>query len=170
MSSHGDLLALRRGVSSWRQARSRPAGPEPKCYQNLFLDRNQTMYLVLSSCTRYTDFQQIDFSKIYISRFFRAKTCQGTTQNMPRSSSNDPQNISNSTKNKQQIDICSYFFLYKSVLGPLKPCCDEVDQKILKFRFWGSNFRVHSSNESMFRAQSTSNIKNQKIMSFTKLS
>ena len=80
----GLLFGLRREVAGRRQARSGPAGLEPKFYQNIILDRNQTMYLVLSSCTRYTDFQKLDFLKIYISRFFRAKTCQGTTQNMLR--------------------------------------------------------------------------------------
>ena len=38
-----------------------------------------------------------------ISRLFQAKTCQGTTQNMPRSSPNDPQSIPKSTKNLSKI-------------------------------------------------------------------
>ena len=75
-------------------------GRNRNVYQYLFLDQNQTLYLRISSCTRYTDFQNIDFLKTYISRFFQAKTCQGTTQNTPYSSPNDPQSIPKSTKNQ----------------------------------------------------------------------
>ena len=113
------------------------------------------------------------FENLYKS-LFQAKTCQGTTQNMPRSSPNDPQNIQHrpkidqkSIKNRPSIrqkstnvDSFSYINLFST----------SQIRRFLKFCFGGSHFRVHSSKESMFHAQSTSNIENRSIISFIRLS
>jgi len=120
MRQHARFVTLRSELAGWRQARSGPAGPEPKFYQNLLLDRNQTTEFAVSSCTRYTDFQKIYFLKNYISRFFLAKICLGPTQNMPWSSPNDPQNIPKSTKNRSMMIV----FATWTYPGSFKPCFD----------------------------------------------
>ena len=76
------------------------------CIKIYFLDQNQTAHLTIFFCTRPTDPQKIDFLKIYISRFFQAKTSPGTPQNTPRSSPNDPQNLPKSIQNRPKIDPC----------------------------------------------------------------
>ena len=64
---------LRREVAGCRQARPGQLPTSPVragragteiLSQHLFLDRNQTLYLRISSCTRYTDLQKIDVLNI----------------------------------------------------------------------------------------------------------
>ena len=87
---------------------------------------------VVKNCTGPTDRHKIDFLKIYISRFFQAKTCPGTPQNTPRSSPDHPQIISRTPQNRPKngqksahVDLCS---LYEPILGPLKARFDQLDR------------------------------------------
>ena len=75
-------------------------------YQSLFLYRNQIGEFVVKSCTRHTNCQNIFFLKIYISRFFQAKTSPGIPQNTPYSSPNNPQNLPKSAQYRPKIDLC----------------------------------------------------------------
>ena len=85
---------------------------------------------------------------------------------IPRIFQNRP---TNRQKTKQTIKTSTYvdiFLLNKLVLGPLKACFDQLDQKILKNWSYLSNPCNFISWESMFHAPSTSDIKNRSSACF----